>query len=98
MSELTWLRVDQWTTRGGSELGTNRKLPDVDIAGIAQKIKDHKIDGLLLVGGFEALISMRMLDEARGKHRELNIPIVQLPGEWLVAWHSTNADARSQPR
>ncbi|POW08284.1 hypothetical protein PSHT_09611 [Puccinia striiformis] len=27
VEELGWLRVDQWTTRGGSELGTNRQLP-----------------------------------------------------------------------
>jgi len=29
MSDLSWLRVDTWTTLGGSELGTNRTLPRV---------------------------------------------------------------------
>ncbi|GAW07409.1 6-phosphofructokinase [Lentinula edodes] len=29
--ELSWLGVDSWTARGGSELGTNRTLPSVDL-------------------------------------------------------------------
>ena len=31
LHELSWLGVDSWMARGGSELGTNRTLPDVDL-------------------------------------------------------------------
>ena len=34
--QLSWLGVDNWMTRGGSELGTNRKCPrDVDLGAVA---------------------------------------------------------------
>lgn len=77
--ELSWMRVDQWTTRGGSDLGTNRKQPDVDIEGIALKLEEHKIDGLLVIGGFEAYTSILALNEARSNYRKFRIPIVHLP-------------------
>jgi len=63
-----WLRVDGWTIRGGSELGTNRILPDVDLGGIAAKIQQHQIEGLLLVGGFEAFLSVKMMEEKREQY------------------------------
>lgn len=63
-----WLRVDGWTIRGGSELGTNRILPDVDLGGIAAKIQQHQIEGLLLVGGFEAFLSVKIMEEKRDQY------------------------------
>lgn len=77
--DLSWLRVDQWTTRGGSELGTNRKQPDIDLEGIAYKLEDHKIDALLLVGGFEAFTSLLILEKARENYRKFKIPMIHLP-------------------
>lgn len=77
--ELSWLRVDQWTTRGGSELGTNRTLPDTDLEGVARKLEDYKLDGLLIIGGFEAMISLNILKQGRERYRALRIPLVHLP-------------------
>ncbi|KAH8925758.1 6-phosphofructokinase [Atractiella rhizophila] len=77
ITELQWLRVDQWTTRGGSELGTNRTLPDPEA--VAAKIKQHRIDGIMVIGGFEALNSLFILEQARHTHAGLNIPMVHLP-------------------
>lgn len=79
ITELTWLEVDNWTTRGGSELGTNRTLPSVDIGAVASRFQEHKLDGLLLIGGFEAFNSLLILDKARESYPALNIPMVHLP-------------------
>ncbi|KAA1103524.1 6-phosphofructokinase, alpha subunit [Puccinia graminis f. sp. tritici] len=80
VEELGWLRVDQWTTRGGSELGTNRVLPSADnIDEIVARIKMFKLDGLLLIGGFEVLKSLQFLDSVKSQYTELDIPMVHLP-------------------
>lgn len=77
--ELSWLRVDNWTTRGGSELGTNRTLPSVDMGGVAAALQRHSIDGLLLIGGFEAFSAVTMLEKERKHYPALHIPMVHLP-------------------
>lgn len=79
VAELSWLRVDQWSTRGGSELGTNRHLPNEDLAGIAAKLEEYKIDALLIVGGFEGMISLSQLEKGRKEFPKLKIPLVHLP-------------------
>lgn len=80
IAEMSWLRVDQWTTRGGAEIGTNRTLPEQsDLPLIHQKFLDHKIDGLLIVGGFEALSALKTLSQARREYPALRVPLVHLP-------------------
>ena len=74
-----WLRVDQWTTRGGSELGTNRTLPDTDLEGVAAKLAEYKIDGLFIIGGFEGMVSLNLLEKGRTSYKALRIPLVHLP-------------------
>jgi len=76
---LTWLKVDSWMTRGGSELGTNRATPDEDLGDIASKFQMHGIDGLFLIGGFEAFTSLKSLEEARKHYPQFHIPMVHLP-------------------
>lgn len=79
VAELSWLRVDQWSTRGGSELGTNRTLPDTDLAGVAAKFAEYKIDALFIVGGFEGMAALNILEKGRKDHAALRIPLVHLP-------------------
>ncbi|GAA5881630.1 hypothetical protein JCM1840_004225 [Sporobolomyces johnsonii] len=79
VSELSWLRVDQWTTRGGSELGTNRTLPDIDMEGVAAKLAEYRIDSLLIIGGFEGMVAVNQLELARDRYKALKIPLVHLP-------------------
>lgn len=79
VSELSWLRVDTWTTRGGSELGTNRTLPSVDIGSVAAGFQRHNIDALLIVGGFEAYHSLMILEQNRPNYPALQIPMIHLP-------------------
>ncbi|GMK57913.1 hypothetical protein CspeluHIS016_0407470 [Cutaneotrichosporon spelunceum] len=79
VAELSWLRVDNWTTRGGSELGTNRILPDTDMGQVASAVQRHHIDAMLVIGGFEGYNSVRLLEKARPDYPSLNIPMVHLP-------------------
>jgi len=79
VAELSWLRVDTWTTRGGSELGTNRTLPAADIGQVAAAFQRHNIDALLVVGGFEAFQSVLQLEQNRVNYPSFQIPIIHLP-------------------
>jgi len=76
---LSWLAVDSWLPRGGSELGTNRALPDIDLGGVASKFQKHNFDGIFIIGGFEAFTSLLMLDNARQHYPALRVPMVHLP-------------------
>ena len=51
--QLSWLGVDNWMTRGGSELGTNRALPSIDLGGVASKFQEYGFNAIMLIGGFE---------------------------------------------
>ncbi|WVQ83277.1 6-phosphofructokinase [Cryptococcus sp. DSM 104549] len=79
VSELSWLRVDSWTTRGGSELGTNRTLPSVDLGNVAAGFQRHELDALLVIGGFEAFHSVLLLEQNRSNYPSFQIPIIHLP-------------------
>lgn len=79
VDELSWLGVDAWMVRGGSELGTNRVLPSVDIGAVASKFQQFKLDGLFMIGGFEAFNSLLLLDEGRKHYPAFHIPMVHLP-------------------
>ncbi|KAK6755096.1 hypothetical protein RB195_013838 [Necator americanus] len=76
--ELNWGNVAGWMSRGGSELGTKRQLP-TDVEKIAEALNDQNIEGLLIVGGFEAFHSAKILQEGRNNYAALNIPIIVIP-------------------
>lgn len=77
--ELSWLGVDTWMARGGSELGTNRTLPDVDLGAVAAKFQEHNFHALMIIGGFEAFSSLLILENGRKHYPALHIPMVHLP-------------------
>lgn len=79
ITQPSWLGVDNWMTRGGSELGTNRTLPDVDMGAVAAKFQKHAFDALLIIGGFEAFSSLLQMEEARTNYPAFRIPMVHLP-------------------
>ena len=75
--EMTWSEVRDWGSLGGSNLGTNRTRPTKDtISKIAKQLGSHKIQALLIIGGFEAFESIIKLEEGRAEHRELHIPLL----------------------
>lgn len=77
--EAQWLRVDTWASSGGSELGINRQLPDTDLNAVSSQLEQHRIQALLIIGGFEAFHSIKILSEARRDYASFRIPMVALP-------------------
>lgn len=77
--ELSWLGVDAWTSRGGSELGTNRTLPDVDLGAVAARFQEHDFHALLMIGGFEAFNALLILETGRKHYPAFHIPMAHLP-------------------
>jgi 6-phosphofructokinase 1 len=76
---LSWLGVDAWMNRGGSELGTNRALPSIDLGGVASKFQEYGFNAIMLIGGFEGFTALLQLDEGRKHYPAFQIPMVHIP-------------------
>lgn len=77
---VDWLAIEGWTSIGGSEIGTNRTTPeDADLGMIAYYFEKYQFDGLILVGGFEAFVSLDQLEKARSSYPAFRIPMVLIP-------------------
>jgi 6-phosphofructokinase 1 len=80
VEELNWMSVAGWASRGGSELGTSRRIPEAgDFYNIARNIEVHKIDALLIIGGWNAYEAVYKMYTERPNFPAYNIPIVCLP-------------------
>ncbi|MBP1635327.1 MAG: 6-phosphofructokinase [Acidobacteria bacterium] len=77
---MDWMSVHGWASIGGAELGTNRAIPDGrDFYAIAKTIEKRRIEGLLVVGGWEAYQGAHRLLEERRNFPAFEIPVVALP-------------------
>jgi len=93
---LSWQEVSGWTTRGGSELGTNRVQPlpinsnnvtskyfnsedFIDAGIVAYNFQKLRLQGLIIIGGFEAYSSILTLAQCRSIYPSFCIPMVQIP-------------------
>ncbi|RXN02948.1 ATP-dependent 6- platelet type-like isoform X3 [Labeo rohita] len=88
IKEIKWGDVGGWTGQGGSLLGTKRQdyvskglltLPAKHVDKIAEQMRIHNINALLVIGGFEAYLGLLELQAARSKHAELCVPMVMVP-------------------
>ncbi|XP_044032599.1 ATP-dependent 6-phosphofructokinase, platelet type isoform X3 [Siniperca chuatsi] len=79
IKEIKWADVGGWTGQGGSLLGTKRTLPAKHVDKIAEQMQKHNINALLIIGGFEAFLSLLELLTARGKYDEFCVPMVMVP-------------------
>ncbi|KAJ8011881.1 hypothetical protein DPEC_G00062890 [Dallia pectoralis] len=79
IKEIKWGDVGGWTGQGGSILGTKRTLPATHLDKIAEQIKIHNINALLVIGGFEAFLGLMELSAAREKYNEFCVPMVMVP-------------------
>ncbi|XP_075308977.1 ATP-dependent 6-phosphofructokinase, platelet type isoform X5 [Odontesthes bonariensis] len=79
IKEIKWGDVGGWTGQGGSLLGTKRTLPAKHVDKIAEQMRKHNINALLVIGGFEAFLSLLELLTARGKYGEFCVPMVMVP-------------------
>ncbi len=79
IKELTLSDGPFHSDKGGSFLGMNRTLPSEDIGLAAYYLQQFKIDGLIIIGGFEAYNAQLELTNAREGYPAFDIPIVCLP-------------------
>ncbi|MBD0322400.1 MAG: 6-phosphofructokinase, partial [Aldersonia sp.] len=78
--ELGWMDVSGWVSYGGAEIGTNRYVPTGDaIAQIADQVAAHRINGLLMAGGWAGYEAAHQLHRNRQRFAALDIPIVCMP-------------------
>ncbi|EDO19484.1 hypothetical protein Kpol_1018p12 [Vanderwaltozyma polyspora DSM 70294] len=77
---LEWKDIIGWQSRGGSEIGTNRVTPEeADIGMVAYYFQKYQFDGLIIVGGFEAFVSLNQLERGRDCYSAFRIPMVLIP-------------------
>ena len=76
---LLWSDVTGWVSEGGALLGTRRTLPAKDYNACARQLAQFKIQGLVVIGGFEAFQAVLQLAEARPQFKQFRIPMVVLP-------------------
>ncbi|XP_009885677.1 PREDICTED: ATP-dependent 6-phosphofructokinase, liver type, partial [Charadrius vociferus] len=79
MCERLGADVAGWLGRGGSMLGTKRTLPKTCMEKIVENVRKFNIQGLLVIGGFEAYEGVLQLVEARGQYEELCIIMCVIP-------------------
>jgi 6-phosphofructokinase 1 len=80
LQEMQWMSVSGWVSSGGADIGTNRYVPSgEEIAQTAKQLGAHRIDGLLMIGGWAGYQAAHLLHSQRRHYRELDIPIVCLP-------------------
>ena len=77
---LDWMSVAGWAPRGGSELGTSRKVPGSgDYYAIARHIEEHHIQGLLVIGDWTGYETAYQIFSKRDDFPAFNIPLICLP-------------------
>ena len=80
VSELSWDGVEGWVGDGGAALGTRREVPTVEqLYALGRSIESHRIDGLLVIGGYNAYQAAHLLVRERDRYPAFNIPIVCVP-------------------
>ena len=78
--EMDWMSVSGLVSEGGADIGTNRYVPDGPaVEQIAKQIAAHRIDGLLMAGGWCGYQAAHLLHTNRRTHASLDIPIVCMP-------------------
>ena len=78
--ELGWYSVNGWAPLGGSVLGTSRKVPDPsELYNVARTLEEHKVDVLLVIGGFSGYQAASIIQRERRNFPSFNIPIFCIP-------------------
>ena len=75
--EMCWQDVSEWASAGGSNLGTNRTISTEDmLPDVATKLTKHRIQGLLIIGGFDGFESLVTLQKHRDSYPAFQIPLL----------------------
>ncbi|EJY57632.1 AAEL017318-PA [Aedes aegypti] len=76
---MGWSDVTGWVGQGGAFLGTKCTLPERKFKGDAARLKEHVIQALLIIGGFEAYHAAGQFTDQRDNYKEFCIPFVVIP-------------------
>ena len=78
--EMDWMSVHGWVAKGGAELGTSRRRSTPEEAPIiAQRMSEHRIDGLLIIGGWSGYQLAYDMYRWQFDYPALAIPVVCVP-------------------
>jgi 6-phosphofructokinase 1 len=78
--ELDWMSVSGWVSRPGAELGTDRFIPGPDdVPRLAERLAAHRVDGILMIGGWAGYLASHVVATYGADHAELAVPIVCIP-------------------
>jgi len=74
------LPLEGWISHGGSKLGISRNIPTgSDLYQIARNLEEHKINAIVMIGGWSGYRAALNLYEARQNYPAFNIPIICIP-------------------
>ncbi len=80
LEAMDWMSVSGWSTRGGAELGTNRKVPQgAELYQIARNLERFGINGLLMIGGSAGYRACHRLFSERENFPAFKLPMICLP-------------------
>ncbi len=80
MRDLGWMDVSGWGPSGGAKLGvTRRRLDGKDLYAIARSIEAHRIDALVVIGGWSAYEACARMWRERSSYPTFDIPIFAIP-------------------
>ncbi|MBD3690142.1 6-phosphofructokinase [Nanchangia anserum] len=78
--ELGWEDVEGWGFSGGAELGTRRTIPTIEqFYAIGRSLENNEIDALVVIGGYNAYLSVQAMVAERDRYPAFNIPIIVVP-------------------
>jgi 6-phosphofructokinase 1 len=78
--DLDWDELVGWVNRPASEIGTARfEFQEGDFEKMARNIEQHKIKGMIAVGGLGMYLKVAQLVELRNKYDAFRIPITMIP-------------------
>lgn len=80
IDEPSWSDVEGWLTDGGADLGVRRTVPTVEeLYRISRSIEDHRIDALLMIGGWNGYQAAELLHRESDRFPACGLPIVCVP-------------------
>lgn len=78
--EMEWMSVHGWVAKGGAELGTSRRpSTPQDAPIVAERLSEHKIDGLLIIGGWAGYQLAYDMYRWQFDYPALALPVVCVP-------------------
>jgi 6-phosphofructokinase 1 len=77
---LGWMDVEEWTSLGGSALGTNKNQPQLkDFYAMAKHLEKNNIHAMIVVGGAIGYKTVYELMQRRNEFTAFDIPMICLP-------------------